>query len=272
MKVQNAVVNQFIEDFTAYLPNLAMGGLVLIFGLVLSSYFTRIFVKYLVRKALDPSLHAFLGSLVNVVLKIAVFISVLSIWGVKTSSFVAVLGSMGLAIGLALQGSLSHLAGGTLLIARKPFAVGDFIETQGISGTVQEITLFSTTLKTPDNKVVFVPNGPLSNGVITNVTREAERRFEIRVGVAYDSDLDEAKTVLMEALQADPRVLTDPAPKVLVGLLGDSSVEIILRGWAKKEEFWDVHHAMVASVKVALDKKGISIPFPQREIRLLKDD
>lgn len=221
----------------------------------------------LTRRQVDPSLHGFLGTVASVVLKILLLISVASMVGIETTSFIAVIGAAGLAIGLALQGSLSNFAGGVLILTFRPYRVGEFIEAQGVTGTVTGIQIFHTTLKTPDGKSVVVPNGNLSNGNIINYSREPVRRAEILVGISYDSDIKLARRILLE-LAEDARVHRDPEPVVVVTALADSSVNLALRLWVNNGDLWPVTFQFIEEAKERLTAAGIEIPFPQRVVHL----
>jgi len=249
-----------------YGPKLVSAILILIVGNWIIKKLVSLLRKLAERKHFDPSLRNFLLSLVEWSLKIFLFITVLGQLGVATSSFVAIIGAAGLAIGLALQGSLANFAGGALALLFKPYRVGDLIEAQGILGTVKEIQIFTTTLLTPENKTVIIPNGELSNGTITNYSREGKLRVDLVVGVAYDSDLEKAKAVLMRVMEEHPLVLKDPAPSVMVLELGDSSVNLAVRPWAKPEDYWTVYGDILERAKNALDEAGIEIPYPHMVI------
>lgn len=221
------------------------------------------------RRQVDPTLHGFIGSLASVVLKVLLLVSVASMIGVETTSFIAVIGAAGLAIGLALQGSLANFAGGVLILLFRPFRVGEWIEAQGIAGTVNSIQIFHTVLKTGDNKTVVVPNGALSNGHITNFSREPRRRADINIGIDYSSDIKLARQVLLEIAE-DPRVLREPEPVVFVTGLGDSSVNLSLRVWVATADFWPVTFSFTEQAKERLTAAGVGIPFPQRVVHLVQ--
>ncbi|WP_435134941.1 mechanosensitive ion channel family protein [Formosa sp. A9] len=210
----------------------------------------------------EESLQKFLLNLISWVLKILLIITILGVLGVPTTSFAAVIGAAGLAIGLALQGSLANFAGGVLIMLFKPFKVGDYIEAQGEAGTVKEIQIFTTHLNTPQNRLVIVPNGQLSNGNITNYSAEDKIRLDMIVGVSYDDDIKKTKEVLMNVLTSNPKVLQDPAPLVAVTELGESSVNFAVRGWVKTADYWDVHFQNTETIKLDLDAAGIEIPYP----------
>ncbi|MER2296224.1 MULTISPECIES: mechanosensitive ion channel family protein [Pseudomonas] len=218
----------------------------------------------------DLALQGFISTLSNIVLKILLFVSVASMIGIETTSFVAAIGAAGLAIGLALQGSLANFAGGVLILMFRPFRIGDWIEAQGVAGTVDSIQIFHTVLRTGDNKTVIMPNGALSNGIITNTNRQPTRKVVFDVGVDYEADLQKARNVLLELAQ-DPRVLAEPAPQAVVSTLGDSSITVSLRLWTKTSDYWDVMFMLNEQARDRLKAEGIDIPFPQRVIRVVQE-
>lgn len=218
----------------------------------------------------DLALQGFISTLANIVLKVLLLVSVASMIGIETTSFVAAIGAAGLAIGLALQGSLANFAGGVLILMFRPFRIGDWIEAQGVSGTVDSIQIFHTVLRTGDNKTVIMPNGSLSNGIITNTNRQPTRKVVFDVGVDYEADLQKARNVLLE-LAKDPRVLQDPAPQAVVSTLGDSSITVSLRLWTKTSDYWDVMFMLNEYARDRLKAEGIDIPFPQRVIRVVQE-
>jgi small conductance mechanosensitive channel len=221
------------------------------------------------RKA-DLALQGFISSLANIILKILLIVSVASMIGIQTTSFVAAIGAAGLAIGLALQGSLANFAGGVLILLFRPFKIGDWIEAQGVSGTVDSIQIFHTVLRTGDNKTVIVPNGNLSNGIITNYNRQPTRKVVFDVGVDYEADLQKVREVLL-ALADDPRVLKEPAPVVVVTTLGESSITMSLRVWVNTPDYWDVLFMLNEHSRDRLKAEGVDIPFPQRVVRVVQE-
>ena len=221
------------------------------------------------RKA-DLALQGFISSLANIILKVLLVVSVASMIGIQTTSFVAAIGAAGLAIGLALQGSLANFAGGVLILLFRPFKIGDWIEAQGVSGTVDSIQIFHTVLRTGDNKTVIVPNGNLSNGIITNYNRQPTRKVVFDVGVDYEADLQKVREVLL-ALADDPRVLKDPAPVVVVTTLGDSAITMSLRVWVDTPNYWDVLFMFNEHARDRLKAEGVDIPFPQRVVRVVQE-
>ncbi|WP_299455507.1 mechanosensitive ion channel domain-containing protein [uncultured Microscilla sp.] len=259
-------LNQFYSMSVEYAPKILLAIATLIIGLQVVKFAAKLFKASLKKQEMDETVKTFLTRLVKFALKAALFISVATIVGVKTSSFIAMLGAAGLAIGLALQGSLSNFAGGVVILVVRPFSVGDFITAQGNSGTVKEIRLFCTILKTPDNKTIYIPNGGLANASIVNVSIEPQRRVDLTFGIGYDDDVSKAKSVLKRLIEEDERILTDRKPFLAVSELADSSVNFVMRVWVKKSDYWGVHFDMKEKVKVTFDKEGISIPYPHQEV------
>lgn len=251
--------------------NILIAIVLLFIGLKLSSFFAKKVEKALIKKEVDASLSHFLGSLVMWTLKVAVIISAIKTVGFETTSFIAILGSAGLAIGLALQGSLSNFAGGVVILLLKPFKVGDFIKAEGQAGTVERITTFYTELKTADNQVIFMPNGKLANAVVTNVNANDTRRVDFVFGIGYGDDIAKAKGIIDYHFLNDERVLKDPAHTITVGELADSSVNINARAWTKTSDYWGFYWDKLEKIKIAFDAEGISIPFPQRDVHLIKE-
>lgn len=271
-------IDELVKMSEAWMPmvleysgKLTLAVITLLIGWWLISRLTSSIGRMLAARKVDRALSSFIGSLVSIVLRILLLISVASMIGVETTSFIAMIGAAGLAIGLALQGSLANFAGGVLIMLFRPFRAGDWIEAQGVSGSVDSIQIFHTTLKTGDNKVVIVPNGSLSNGHITNYSREPRRRADINIGIDYSSDIKKAREVLLEIAQ-DPRVHVEPAPVVFVTGLGDSAVNLSLRVWVATGDFWPVTFAFTEQAKERLTEAGIGIPFPQRVVHLAKAD
>lgn len=224
------------------------------------------------KNSIDETLISFVQSVVYILLIIVVILSALSTLGVETTSFVAMLGAAGLAIGLALQGTLGNVGSGMMLISFRPFKVGDFITAAGETGEVAGISIFATTLHTRDNKVITIPNGAITSGNITNFSAREIRRVDMTFGISYGDDLKKAKQILEDIIGSDERVLAEPAPLVAVSELGDSSVNFIFRPWVKSEEYWDVYFSMNEKVKLTFDKEGITIPFPQMDIHVSKGE
>ncbi|MEP3209632.1 MAG: mechanosensitive ion channel domain-containing protein [Maribacter sp.] len=255
-------IDKAINFVTDYGPKIIGAILIYVIGSWIIKKLTNMLEKVMMKKDYDEALQKFLSNLVGWALKVFLIIVVISKLGVETTSFAAVIAAAGLAIGLALQGSLANFAGGVLLIIFKPFKIGDLIEAQGVTGVVKEIEIFTTKLTTPDNKLAIVPNGAMGNGNIINYTAEGKIRVDTMVGIGYDEDIKKAKTVLMEVLTSNPKVLQDPAPSVNVANLGDSSVDLAVRPFCKPEDYWDVYFATVEGSKIALDNAGIEIPYP----------
>lgn len=257
-----------VELVMSYGPRLILAIVVLLVGLWIINRFVRALAKGLEKSSTEPTLARFLCNLSSVGFKALLLISVASMIGIETTSFIAVLGAAGLAIGLALQGSLANFAGGVLVLMFKPFRVGDFIDAQGVAGTVSEIQIFNTVIKTPDNKRIVVPNGGLSNGIITNFSAEPTRRVDFVFGIGYQDDIARAKDIIARLIGEDSRSLTDPAPQIVVSNLGDSSVDITTRVWVNAANYWGLYFDLTERVKLTFDQEGISIPFPQRDVHV----
>ncbi len=242
----------------------------LFIGFKISNYIVKKLEKVLLSKQVELSLAKFLSSVSLWVLKIAVVLSAIKTVGFETTSFVAILGSAGLAVGLALQGSLANFAGGVLILILKPFKVGDFIMAQGESGTVEAISTFATTLVSGDNKVIIIPNGKLANSNITNVSAKPTRRVDFTFGIGYGDDIKKAKDIIENHFKNDARVLSEPKYVIAVGELADSSVNLIARAWTNKADYWSFYWETLEKIKADFDNAGISIPFPQREINVIQ--
>jgi small conductance mechanosensitive channel len=259
--IENAI-NWFWEIF----PDVITAIIILIAGLWFIKFINRLTRKFFDNKDYDLALESFLKQLISIGLKVILFVAVVTQLGVESSSLLAVIGSAGLAIGLALQGSLANFAGGILILFFKPFKIGDFISAQGIDGTVKEITIFTTKINTFGNQLAIIPNGQLSNNNIINYNAEETRRDKIDIGIGYSSNIKEAKDILLQICQERTTILKDPEPQVFVGELGDSSVNLTLRFWAKNEDFWEAHFFVMEELKSRFDKANIEIPFPQRVV------
>ena len=243
----------------------------LVIGLWIVSRISKGFRKLMENRNLDPSLRGFLGSLITIILKILVIISVLSMIGIQMTSFIAILAAAGLAIGLALSGTLQNFAGGVLILILKPFKSGDFIEAQGFMGTVSEIQIFNTILITPDNRTIVIPNGGLATGAVTNFSAKETRRVQWVFGIAYGDSLSKAKEVLLQLIKEDNRILEEPAPFIALSELNDSSVDITVRAWVKSADFWSVFFDMNEKVYDTFAKEGLNIPFPQMDVHIQKN-
>lgn len=249
--------------------NILMALLVYIVGRFLIKLVRNLLEKALVHRKLDPGVRTFMQSMLNIVLNILLIISVIGALGVNTTSFAALLASAGVAIGMALSGNLQNVAGGLVILVFKPYRVGDFIEAQGVQGTVREIQIFHTILNTVDNKEVYVPNGSMSNAVVVNYNRNATRRLDWTIGIDYGEDVKKASDVIREVLAADKRVLAEPAPFIAVGALADSSVNIVVRVWVNTSDYWGVHHETLQNIYNSFNERGINFPFPQQTVHLV---
>ncbi len=261
-----SLLDQGIALIYRIVPSLLYALLFYVVGRFIVNKLVNGFKKLLNARDANPSLHTFLVGLVKALLYVSLFIGVATILGVPMSSFLAILGAAGLAIGLALQGSLSNFAGGVLILLFKPFKVGDVIEGQGNTGKVTKIDILYTHLHTGDNKEVVIPNGRLANAEVVNHSSLPTRRVDIKVGVAYDTDLKKAKTVILDILQKDERVHANPAPVVFLHTFGDSSLDLVVRAWTDTGNLWPVYFDSMEKIKSAFDKNGIEIPFPQRVV------
>lgn len=242
---------------------------VLIVGLWIIKRIVKIFRKTMVKREVDASLTPFLTTIVGVLLKVMLIISIASMMGFAMTSFIAVLGAAGLAIGFALQGSLANFAGGVLILILKPFQTGDFIEGEGHSGTVREIQIFYTYLTTPAGQEISMPNARLSNNAVKNYSFHPTRRLDMTFGISYADDIDKAKEVLQSLAEAEQRFLEEQGISIFVEDLADSSVNLRLRAWANNGDFWDIYNNLNEKVKKAFDQEGISIPFPQRDVHMI---
>ena len=265
-------LENLLPTLQQYALQFAGGVAVLFIGFMVVNVITGGTRKLMEKRNIDVSLRSFLNSFISIGLKAMVALSALSIMGIKVTSFIAVLGAAGLAIGLALQGSLSNFAGGVMILLFKPFKVGDFIEGQNHSGTVKDIQLFHTVLTPLDNRTVIIPNGALHNGPIVNYSTQTHRRLMLTYGIAYGDDADKAKEVLLNLLKSDERVLNEPnEPMVAVAELGDSSVNFTVRAWVKGSDFWSLTFDMNDRVYKTFKQEGLNIPFPQMDVHLLQN-
>lgn len=251
-----------------YGPKVIMAVLVLVMGSWVVKRMTKMFKEMLVKRGVEASLHPFLGGIVGGVLKVMLLLSVLSMVGVEVTSFVAILGAAGLAIGLALSGTLQNFAGGVMLLIFKPFKAGDFIEASGFAGVVQEIQIFNTIMTTGDNRTVIIPNAGLSNSAMVNFSTQPQRRVDMAFGIGYGDDIDKAKTVLQGILDTDERILKDPESLIVVSELGADAVVITVRAWVDSANYWGVYFATQETVKKTFDQEGLSFPYPQRDVHM----
>lgn len=264
------LLEQGMTMVMAYAPKVLLAIITLVIGLWVINRFVTVLDNKLGKK--DPTLNKFLCALIGALLKILLLISVASMVGIATTSFVAIIGAAGLAVGLALQGSLANFAGGVLILIFKPFKVGDVIEAQGFLGSVREISILYTIVDTFDNRRIVIPNGDLSNSSLTNMSVYQTRRCDMTFGIGYDDDIDKAKAICKRLIEEDERALKDPEPLIVVGGLGDSSVDLKVRAWTSSADLWPFYWDMQERVKKAFDAEGISIPFPQRDVHMIKAD
>lgn len=264
----NGILPKLQEFATFYGLKIIAAILIFIIGRWLAKMIKNLIVKVMKKGEVDATLTSFVGHLTYVALLTLVVIAALNQIGVQTTSFVAIIGAAGLAVGLALQGSLSNFAAGVLMILFRPFKVGDYIEAGGTAGTVEEIQIFSTILTTPDNKVIIVPNAKITGDNIVNYSAKDTRRMDLVFGVGYGDDLQKVKDILQNILQNDPRVLKVPEPMVGVLELADSSVNFAVRPWVKSEDYWPLFFDLKETIKKRFDAEGISIPFPQQDVHL----
>ena len=269
-------VNKYADQLMGYVwqygPQVVLAIVTLVIGLWIIGIITRGIGKAMDKRNVDASLAPFLKSLISTILKIMLIISVIGMVGIEATSFVAVLGAAGLAVGLALQGTLQNFAGGVIILLLKPFKVGDFVDAAGYSGTINSIQIFNTYLKTPDNKTIIIPNGQLANSSMTNFSTEPRRRVDWTFGVGYGDNADKTKDILMELIKADDRILSDPEPFIALSELADSSVNFVVRVWVEAGDYWGVFFDMNEKVYKRFDKEDLNIPFPQMDIHLHKNE
>jgi small conductance mechanosensitive channel len=262
MDLKTRIIPMIIE----YGSQVLLALLVLFLGLILIKFVMKLIHRIFVRSRVDESLRSFLKSLISITLKTLLFISVASILGIKTASFIAILGAAGLAVGLALQGSLANFAGGVLILIFRPFNVGDEIEAEGHHGIVAEIQILYTVVNTFNNQQVIIPNGKLSNNSIVNYSEISTRRMDLKIGVSYDSDFKKVQSVLFDIIRSEPTVLREPAPFVRILEPGDSAVIFFIKLWAKNEDYWDVYYNVMEKILIEFRKHHISIPYPVRDV------
>ena len=262
------MLNSLIESGSSLSISLLMALAILIIGRQLVKLILRLITVALEKSNVEDTVRIFVTNLLNTLLMILVFIAAINQLGIETTSIIAVLGAAGLAIGLALQGSLSNFAAGILIVIYRPYKVGDYIEAGSYAGTVKDIQIFSTVLKTPDNKIVVVPNGSIMNGSIVNYSDQDTRRIDLIVSCGYEDDIDKVRSVLEDILKKEKRVLKDPKPQIAVTELADSSVNFIFRPWVKRTDYLPVYYSLLEEVKKRFDKEGISIPYPQSDVHI----
>jgi small conductance mechanosensitive channel len=267
--MQNLIANVW-GLLAMYGLKLVAAAVVFIVGRWVAKGLTRFAEKVMNKRQVDPTIVAFTVNMAYIILLVFVVLAALGQLGIQTTSFIAVIGAAGLAVGLALQGSLSNFAAGFLMIIFRPFKVGDFIEGAGVAGTVEVIHIFTTQLSTPDNKTVIVPNAGLTAGNITNYSAKGTRRVDMVMGIGYEDDIDKAKEIMADLIAQDERILKDPAPTIGVVELADSSVNFAVRPWVKSGDYWNVYFELTEKIKKRFDAEGISIPYPQRDVHVYK--
>ena len=264
------VIEQTIRAGIEAGKSILLALVIFLVGRFLIGLINKLAARMMERKHLDASIQSFLKSFINILLTILLLISVVSALGVNTTSFAALLASAGVAVGMALSGNLQNLAGGIIILLFKPYKVGDYVDAQGVSGTVKEIQIFHTILQTVDHKVIYVPNGALSSGSVVNYSLSEDRRIEWSIGVEYGTDAEKVKSTLLSIASADGRILQDPAPFIALSGLGESSVDFVLRAWVKNADYWDVYFDLNRQIYEVFGQKGISFPFPQMVVHQAK--
>lgn len=250
--------------------NIALALVIFFIGRIVVKIIVSVSMKLMQRANMDETLVNFISSIIKGILMLFVIVAAIDQLGVNTTSLIAIVGAAGLAIGLALQGSLQNFAAGVMLILFRPFKSGDYIEAGGTSGVVEHISIFSTMLNTPDNKVIIIPNGEIYNGTITNYSANPIRRVDMVFGIGYDDDMRKARDTIQEILNADTRILKDPGPQIAVSELADSSVNFVVRPWVNSADYWSVKFDITENVKLKFDEQGISIPYPQMDVHMSK--
>lgn len=269
MNFENISAEEIVALALPYITNFIFAIVIFFIGKFVISKAVNLAKKIMTKTKIDDALVGFAGNILYALGMAFVVIAALSKLGVETTSLAAVIAAAGLAIGLALQGSLANFAAGVLIILFRPFTVGNYIEGAGVSGTVEEISIFTTQLKTPDNKVVIVPNGQMTGGSITNYSKKPTRRVDMVVGVGYDDNLAKVKKVLEKILASEDRILKDPEFLIAVSELGDSSVNLVVRPWVNSADYWPVKFDLTEKIKTTFDEEGISIPYPQRDLHII---
>jgi small conductance mechanosensitive channel len=268
----NSLVEKAISFASIYGLRLIVAIVVLLFGILVARQSSKIMSRILRKAKVDDILNSFMQNIVYYTVLAAFIVAALGQAGINITSFLAVLGAAGLAVGLALKDTLSNFAAGVVLILLRLFKKGDFVTIAGKSGTVQGLTAFYTELSTTDNQKVVVPNSSILNATIINTTAYATRRVDMVIGISYEDDIKRAKEILWKLIESDPRILKDPKPKIVVGELGDSSVNLYVRPWTSTEDCWSVRWDMLETIKVAFDKEGISIPYPQQDVHIIGEE
>jgi small conductance mechanosensitive channel len=262
------MVDHLLREAFSFGTNILICLVIYFVGRKIIQYVHKLLDKLMSRKEFDPSVASFLKSLINIILTAALLIIIVTRLGIKSTSFVALLASIGVALGMALSGTLQNFAGGVMILLFRPYKVGDYIQAQGQEGTVQEIQIFNTVIVTGDNRTIFIPNGGLSANVIINFNNQTSRRLEWVVGVGYGTDFDLAKSVVRDILKSDARILPDPAPAIVLKTLNESSVDIQIRVWVNRPDYWDVYYSINEQIYKNFATRGIDIPFPQLTVHL----
>ena len=265
------IMDTIITYTSEYSLRLLVAVVILLVGRWLSRKISRILARVLEKNNIDTTLIGFLENITYYALMVLVLIAAAGQLGIDTTSFLTIVGAAGLAVGLALKDSLSNFASGVMLVLFKPFSIGDVVNAAGVAGKVERINIFNTVLNTPDNQKVIVPNSSITTDVITNVTANPTRRIDLVAGIGYEDDIAKAKQVLAEIVQAEEKVLKDPAPTIAVSELADSSVNFVVRPWVKTGDYWDVYFALTEQIKVRFDAEGISIPYPQQDLHIFQE-
>ena len=261
-----------VELTKNYGPKVLLAIVVLILGLWFIKILSKTLLRFLNKRDIDPALKSFLKSFLSITLKLILLITVISMVGVETSAFIAIFASIGIGIGMALSGTLQNVAGGIFILFLKPYTIGNFVKIAGEMGSVKEIHVFNTVLNTTDNKVIIVPNAQVLNGIVTNFSKEQFRRVDMVFGIGYQDDIDKARGLIMDLINADKRIINEPAePFVVVGNLGASSVDFTIRLWVDAGDYWGVYFDMTENVKKSFDANGVSIPFPQTDVHLYQE-
>ena len=252
----------------AYGPNVIIALIILVIGRWLTKWITALIRKALIKSEMDETLIRFLDKLIYYTLLVAVIIAAADQVGIETTSFLAILGAAGLAVGLALKDSLSNFASGVMLILFQPFKVGDAVTAAGVSGSVERIDIFNSVINTWDNQKVVIPNSKITTDIITNINANPTRRIDLTIGISYNDDVNEAKAILEQLVKADSRILADPAPQVAMAEFGESSINLVVRPWVKTAEYWAVRFDLLDNIKKSFDQRNITIPYPQRDVHM----
>ncbi len=264
----NQILEKIWELVTIYGLKVLAAIVIFVVGRWVAKFISNLIRRVMRKSEVDRTIRRFVANMAYITLLAFVVLAALSQLGIQTTSFIAILGAAGLAVGLALQGSLANFAAGFLMIIFRPIRVGDYVEAAGVAGTVEEIQIFTTTLVTPDNKTVIIPNANLTSDNIVNWTLKGTRRVDLIMGIGYEDDIDKARQIMHDVLAKDERILKDPAPQIAMVELADSSVNFVVRPWVKAPDYWGVYMSVTEKIKKAFDANGISIPYPQRDVHV----